>query len=58
MESRLLTSVDRALQGRARSNALAAVRDGKLHAAQRREAEVAMAVRPERPARCACAARG
>ena len=52
MESRLLTSVDRALQGRARSNALAAVRDGKLHAAQRREAELAMAVTPaERPAR-------
>ena len=46
MESRLLTTVDRALQVRARSNALAAVRDGKLHAAQRREAEVALASAP------------
>ena len=46
MDSSLLASVDRALQQRARANALAAVRDGKLHAAQRREASLAVDRQP------------
>jgi hypothetical protein len=44
MASSLFASVDRALQQRARANALGAVRDGKLHAAQRQEAGLAVAL--------------
>ena len=43
MESNLLSTIDRALQQRARSNAAAAVRDGMVHAAERREAAAAIA---------------
>ena len=54
MENSLLTTIDRALQQRARANAAAAVRDGMVHAAERREAAAAVGEAlplPERVAR-------
>jgi hypothetical protein len=42
MDTHLFSSVDRALQQRARRNAAAAVREGQVLAAQRREAAVAV----------------
>ena len=54
MENSLLTTLDRALQQRARANAAAAVRDGMVHAAERREAAAAIdhaLPAPERAAR-------